>query len=116
MYLKHFGLTGFPFDKAIPADELFVSAALRELAVRLNHLLELSGIGLLTGDAGSGKSCAARAMTPACTRASTKASTSPSPPVIPSTSTSPSPGNSACPSSAPAPPSTARSKPKSRGC
>ena len=63
MYLKHFGLTGFPFDKDIPADELFVSAAMRELSVRLSHLVEMSGIGLLTGDAGSGKSCAARAMT-----------------------------------------------------
>lgn len=63
MYLKHFGLTGFPFDKAIPADELFVSSAMHELSVRLGHLVEMSGIGLLTGDPGSGKSCAARAMT-----------------------------------------------------
>ena len=28
MYRTHFGLTGFPFDKDIPADELFVSAAM----------------------------------------------------------------------------------------
>ncbi len=63
MYLKHFGLTRYPFDKDIPAEELFVSAAQQELAVRLAHLVEMSGIGLLTGDPGSGKSCAARAMT-----------------------------------------------------
>lgn len=63
MYLKHFGLTGFPFDKDIPADELYVSTAMHELTVRLGHLVEMSGIGLLTGDSGSGKSCAARAMT-----------------------------------------------------
>jgi type II secretory pathway predicted ATPase ExeA len=63
MYLKHFGLTAFPFDKQIPAEELFVSAAMHELSVRLGHLVEMSGIGLLTGDPGSGKSCAARAMT-----------------------------------------------------
>jgi type II secretory pathway predicted ATPase ExeA len=63
MYLKHFGLTAFPFDKEIPADELFVSSAMHELSVRLGHLVEMSGIGLLTGDPGSGKSCAARAMT-----------------------------------------------------
>jgi type II secretory pathway predicted ATPase ExeA len=31
-----------------------------ELAVRLGHLVELRGIGLLTGDSGSGKSCACR--------------------------------------------------------
>lgn len=63
MYRKHFGLSGFPFDKEIPADELFVSSAMHELSVRLGHLVEMSGIGLLTGDPGSGKSCAARAMT-----------------------------------------------------
>jgi general secretion pathway protein A len=63
MYRKHFGLTAFPFDKEIPADELFVSSAMHELSVRLGHLVEMSGIGLLTGDPGSGKSCAARAMT-----------------------------------------------------
>ena len=38
MYLKHFGLTAFPFDKQIPAEDLFVSAALHELAVRLGYL------------------------------------------------------------------------------
>lgn len=62
MYLKHFALTAFPFDKEIPADELFASAALQELAVRLAHLTEMRGIGMVTGDAGSGKTCAARAM------------------------------------------------------
>ncbi len=62
MYLKHFGLTRFPFDKDLAADELFVSSAMRELATRLGHLVEMSGIGLVTGDPGSGKSCAARVM------------------------------------------------------
>jgi len=62
MYRQHFGLTSFPFDKDIPAEELFVSAAMHELSVRLGHLVEMCGIGLLTGDSGSGKSCAARAM------------------------------------------------------
>lgn len=62
MYLKHFGLTRFPFDKEIAADELFVSSAMRELATRLGLLIEMNGIGLVTGDPGSGKSCAARAM------------------------------------------------------
>ncbi len=62
MYLKHFGLTKFPFDKDLAADELFVSSGMRELATRLGHLIEMNGIGLVTGDPGSGKSCAARAM------------------------------------------------------
>jgi type II secretory pathway predicted ATPase ExeA len=62
VYLKHFGLTRFPFDKELAADELFVSSAMRELATRLGHLIEMNGIGLVTGDPGSGKSCAARAM------------------------------------------------------
>jgi general secretion pathway protein A len=63
MYLQHFGLTAFPFDKEIAAEALFMSAAMQELSVRLSHLVEMAGIGLLTGDPGSGKSCAARAMT-----------------------------------------------------
>lgn len=62
MYLKHFALTRFPFDKELAADELFVSSAMRELSTRLSHLIEMNGIGLVTGDPGSGKSCAARAM------------------------------------------------------
>jgi type II secretory pathway predicted ATPase ExeA len=62
MYRRHFGLAAPPFAKDIPADELFVSAAMQELSVRLGHLVDMCGIGLLTGDAGSGKSCAARAM------------------------------------------------------
>lgn len=50
MYLKHFGLTQFPFDKDVPAEELFVSSATKELATRLGHLIEMNGIGLVTGD------------------------------------------------------------------
>ena len=62
MYLKHFGLTCFPFDKELSAEELFVSAQMREVATRLGHLVDMNGIGLVTGDPGSGKSCAVRAM------------------------------------------------------
>lgn len=60
MYRKHFGLTRHPFDKEIPADELYAYAALSELEVRVGHLLELRGIGLITGDSGSGKTTAVR--------------------------------------------------------
>lgn len=62
MYLKHFGLNRFPFDRDIAAEDMFVSQSLAELSVRLHHLLELRGIGLVTGDAGSGKSSAVRKM------------------------------------------------------
>ena len=60
MYRKHFALTRHPFGQEIAADDLFPSASSRELDVRLAHLLDLRGIGLITGDSGSGKTCAAR--------------------------------------------------------
>lgn len=63
MYEKHFGLTQRPFDKELGAEELFVSSQMKELATRLDHLVDMRGIGLVTGDSGSGKSSAARAMT-----------------------------------------------------
>lgn len=60
MYRKHFGLTRHPFGKDLPPEELFVSTAGRELEVRLGHLLELRGIGLVTGEVGSGKTTLCR--------------------------------------------------------
>jgi len=60
MHRKHFALTRHPFGQEIAPDELFPSASSRELDVRLAHLLDLRGIGLVTGDSGSGKTCAAR--------------------------------------------------------
>lgn len=60
MYRKHFGLTRHPFGKDLIPEELFVSAANRELEVRLGHLLELRGIGLVTGEVGSGKTTLCR--------------------------------------------------------
>jgi general secretion pathway protein A len=41
-------------------EDLFPSATSRELETRLTHLLDLRGIGLITGDSGSGKTCACR--------------------------------------------------------
>ena len=63
MYRKHFGLTCHPFAKDLAPEDLFVSAANRELEVRLGHLLELRGIGLVTGDVGSGKTTLCRKVT-----------------------------------------------------
>ncbi|HKB33408.1 MAG TPA: AAA family ATPase [Candidatus Dormibacteraeota bacterium] len=62
MYTKHFGLTGYPFGNEIAPEQMYASAAMRELGTRLGHLIEMSGIGLITGDSGSGKSSACRAM------------------------------------------------------
>jgi type II secretory pathway predicted ATPase ExeA len=77
MYRKHFGLTRHPFDNEIDVDHLFGSAALRELEARLEYLFELRGIGLVTGEPGSGKTTGSPA---ASTRGSTGSSTCPCPP------------------------------------
>jgi type II secretory pathway predicted ATPase ExeA len=62
MYRQHFGLSRHPFGKEIESEDLFLSGALHELEVRLGHLIELRGIGLVTGESGSGKTCACRRM------------------------------------------------------
>jgi len=48
-------MTRFPFDATLAAGELFDAGAQSEAEIRLKHLLELRGIGLLTGEPGSGK-------------------------------------------------------------
>lgn len=60
MYRQHFGLTKHPFTSEIEPEDLFPASAAKELDVRLAHLLDMRGIGLVTGDAGSGKTCGAR--------------------------------------------------------
>ncbi len=60
MYRKHFALTRFPFDGELEPDELFASGAITEAEARLKHLLELRGIGLMTGEVGSGKTTVCR--------------------------------------------------------
>ena len=60
MYLKHFAFTHFPFDKPPQPEALFESNALQESRVRLQHLLDLRGIGLLTGEPGGGKTSVVR--------------------------------------------------------
>lgn len=60
MYRQHFGLARHPFSNEVEPEDLFPAAAAKELAIRLQHLLEMRGIGLVTGDAGSGKTCGAR--------------------------------------------------------
>jgi type II secretory pathway predicted ATPase ExeA len=60
MYLAHFGFTHYPFERELQPDELFASSAAREAQARLNHLIELRGIGLITGEVGSGKTSVCR--------------------------------------------------------
>lgn len=60
MYLQHFGLTRYPFQKEIPTDQLFVSSAAHELHARLEHWRELRSIALVTGEVGSGKTTLCR--------------------------------------------------------
>ena len=65
MYLHHFALTRFPFHDNLLTDELFESGACTEAETRLHHLLELKGIGLLTGEVGCGKTTVCRKVTAA---------------------------------------------------
>ena len=63
MYLRHFAFTRMPFETPAHTDELFDSNARREAEARLNHLIELRGIGMLTGEVGSGKTTVCRHLT-----------------------------------------------------
>jgi type II secretory pathway predicted ATPase ExeA len=60
MYRKHFALTDYPFDLQLEPQQLFASTTLAEAEARLKHLLELRAIGLVTGEAGSGKTTVCR--------------------------------------------------------
>ncbi|MEA3545407.1 MAG: ATP-binding protein [Thermodesulfobacteriota bacterium] len=60
MYREYFGLTRRTFDKDIKTHELFPSENSVELENRLKYLLALKGIGLITGDVGSGKTTICR--------------------------------------------------------
>lgn len=60
MYRKVYGLTRHPFEKDIDPDKLFASQAAGELEARLRYLLQLRGIGLITGEVGSGKTSICR--------------------------------------------------------
>lgn len=53
MYRPHFGLTHHPFTNEVEPEDLFPATATKELEVRLTHLLEMRGIGLITGDSGA---------------------------------------------------------------
>ena len=52
MYLSHFGLKHYPFEKTLRTDELPGTETQAEARARIRHLVELRGIGLLTGEPG----------------------------------------------------------------
>lgn len=60
MWRRFFGMKRLPFGNELEPDELFESHALLEATARLNYLLEVRGIGLLTGEVGTGKTTVAR--------------------------------------------------------
>lgn len=60
MYNQHFGFTAYPFAKEITADQLFDAQQTQQAQARLKHWLELRGIGLITGEVGSGKTTVCR--------------------------------------------------------
>jgi type II secretory pathway predicted ATPase ExeA len=57
----HYGFTLMPFGSAIPVAALFGSAAHKEAVARLRWLISARGLGVLTGEVGSGKTVAVRA-------------------------------------------------------
>ena len=56
-----YGFTIMPFGSAIPVAALFGSAARKEAVARLRWLISARGLGVITGEAGAGKTVALRA-------------------------------------------------------
>jgi type II secretory pathway predicted ATPase ExeA len=57
----HYGFTRMPFTASVPASSLYASAAHKEAVARLRWLISARGLGVLTGEVGSGKTVALRA-------------------------------------------------------
>lgn len=63
MWDTFFGFKKLPFADNPDAKQLFASQAWQQVRTRLEFLAQHHGVGLLTGEVGSGKSTAARAFT-----------------------------------------------------
>ena len=63
MFTQFFNLKFNPFTKEIPVDKLFLSKNLEELTSRLIYLQKARGIGLIVGEAGTGKTTGLRRYT-----------------------------------------------------
>ena len=61
MFQQFYGFSRFPFSKDIPPQEILATHGQTELCARLSYLVSEQGIGLVTGEIGSGKSTAVRA-------------------------------------------------------
>jgi len=60
MFQQFYGFSRIPFSKDIPPQDILSTHGLAELAARLSYLVSEQGIGLVTGEIGSGKSTAVR--------------------------------------------------------
>lgn len=57
----YFGFARLPFGRELAPSALFPSAAHQEASARIRFLVANGALGLVTGEVGSGKTCAARA-------------------------------------------------------
>jgi len=62
MFETYYGFTQTPFTRAVAPAALFASEQHQELLARLRYLVQSRGFGLVTGEVGSGKSTAVRAL------------------------------------------------------
>jgi type II secretory pathway predicted ATPase ExeA len=62
MYRKHFAFTHLPFRRDVAPEDLFASTGHQELRTRIHYLVEMCGIGLATGESGSGKTTVCRSV------------------------------------------------------
>jgi len=62
MYTMYYSFSNIPFHK-LPHDKLFASTTFTEGLARMEHLKKTRGIGLIAGEAGSGKTSVIRAFT-----------------------------------------------------
>ncbi len=72
MFTQYLGMKFNPFSKEINANDLYISEDITELNARLKYLQETRGIGLIIGEAGSGKSTALRRYTESLNRSTFK--------------------------------------------
>ncbi|PFP15353.1 AAA family ATPase [Bacillus sp. AFS073361] len=62
MISKHFGWIYTPFQKDVKTKHLFQTKQFKELQARLTFMIQQRSFGLITGEVGSGKSTAIRAL------------------------------------------------------
>lgn len=65
MFRSFYSLSSKPFTKEINPSNMFSSTAYQELVARLDYLKDNRGIGMVVGEAGSGKTSGLRSFTTA---------------------------------------------------